>query len=128
MRLSKLVWATVGAAALVAVRPAAACGGSGIRCGCHWEPAVTWYAPNSPYPDYFIPPYPATSYLPVNYPGSSAETGIAVRNQLAVMGIPSLVPLPRPKAEKDEDNTPPKPGAKNPPKGGDKLPDLPGDR
>jgi hypothetical protein len=120
MRFSQLLWATVGAAALVVCRPAAAgecgcgCCDGGGHWGKDWEPAVTWYAPNPWYPNYFGPPYPATSYLPVFYPGSPAETGLFVRNQLALMGVP---PLP---ARTPEPLQLPKPSEKTPPKAGGK--------
>jgi hypothetical protein len=128
MRLSKVVWATLGAAALFACRGAAGeagCGcasGCGAGCGtgccgggdlkdklcqwgvtCHNEVAVMWYAPYPLYPNYFGPPYPATSYLPVSYAGGPAETAIAVRNQLNMMGIPP-VPL---KEDKGKETLPP---------------------
>jgi hypothetical protein len=144
MRLSKVVWATLGAAALFVGRPAlasepgcgsdcgASCGGDAC-CGrdsalkhkmckwgltCHNDPAVMWYAPNPWYPCafYFGPPYPATSYLPVSYGGGPAETAVAVRNQLAMMGVPPLAP-------KKEVLPPPGGGDKKPPKNDDKVPD-----
>jgi hypothetical protein len=167
MRLSKVVWATLGAAALLACRPAvgsgpgcgcgsgcgASCGadtgcGCGGGCGmdgnlkqklckwgvtCHNDPAVPWYAPYPPYPVYFGPPYPATSYLPVSYAGSPAETAAAVHNQLVMMGVlqapakdgrKEVLPPPKggdkepPKADKE----PPK-ADKEPPKEDKKLPD-----
>jgi hypothetical protein len=128
MRFSKLVWVALGVAALVACQPAAAghCGCSGW--GGYWEPDVTWYAPNLWYPNYFGPPYPATSYLPVFYPGSPQETALFVRNQLALMGVP---PLPVREIEPlrpptPTEKTPPKPDNKPPKKDNVKLPEVPG--
>jgi hypothetical protein len=123
MRLSKLVLAGLGAAALLAGRPAAA---SNCWFGCgyhdHYEPSVTWYINCPWYPNYFGPPYPHTSYLPVFYPGTPAETAQAVHKQLVMMGIPPLTP-PKPQeplpAPKGEDKVPPK--AKD-----IELPEIPG--
>jgi hypothetical protein len=49
MRLWKLIWVTAGAGALFVGRHAAATEISWGRCW--FEPTVTWYAPNSPYPN-----------------------------------------------------------------------------
>jgi hypothetical protein len=93
---------------------------------CNYVPWVTWYAPNSPYPFYFGPPYPYTSYLPSFYSTPPELTGIRVKEELIHLGVypvpppketlpapkaPGLLPPPRPDEKKDDkngDNPPPK--------------------
>jgi hypothetical protein len=134
MRLSKLLVLVLATTAVVAARPAACvahegCCEGGLAAWYHtpFEPFVTWYAPNPWWPNYFGPPYPATDYLVVQYPGSPAETALAVRNQLAMMGIPPLgaktkEPLPPPRPE---DKEPPKGGARAPSRGPESFRNLP---
>jgi hypothetical protein len=124
MRLWKLIWVTAGAGALIVGRHAAA---GEISWGrCWWEPVLTWYAPNSPWPPYFIPPYPHTSYLPSFYPLPPPLTALAVKNQLVHMGaypVPlpketlpppnkETLPPPTPEGKKPEQAPPPKPEEK----------------
>ncbi len=121
MRLWKWIWVTAGAAALFAARPAAACPCNWF-CS-HYEPWVTWYAPNSPYPWYFGPPYPYTSYLPSFYATPPALTALKVKEELILMGAyPIPAPkerLPAPKADEKG------PGVLPPPKPEDKTPNPP---
>ncbi len=121
MRLWKLIWVTAGAATLFVGRHTAA---SEISWGrCWFYPVVTWYAPNSPYPNYFGPPYPYTSYLASFYPTPPFMTGLAVKEELIHMGaypVPApkeTLPPPVPEGKKVEEVPPPIPD-KNPKKDG----------
>jgi hypothetical protein len=106
MRIWKLIWVTAGAAALFTARPAAASPLTWVGCD-YYQAWVTWYAPNSPYPYYFGPPYPYTSYLPSFYETPPFMTGLKVKEELIHMGV---YPPPAPK----DTLPPPKSSDKNP--------------
>jgi hypothetical protein len=108
MRCKQWLWALLGTAVFVCAPPARA--DHSCRCHCNswfhssfhscFEPDVTYYAPNSPYPCYFGPPYPVTSYRTLVWLGTPEDTRRAVKSQLEAMGIyPPKEPLPKPKVE-----------------------------
>jgi hypothetical protein len=112
MSCKRLPWAVLAVVALLS--------GESARADHPWDahfhssyiPWVAWYAPNSPYPYYFGPPYPETDYRTVQWVGTPVETAIAVKNQLVMMGIYPTEPLPPPKPS--EKVPPPKPVDKGP--------------
>ncbi len=125
MRLWKLIWVTAGAGALFAARNAAA---TEIIWGrCEYDPLVTWYTQNTDlnFPNYFCPPYPYSDYLPSFYATPPVLTGLAVKQQLLLMGaypVPlpkETLPPPIPEGKRPEQILPPpKPGDNNPAKEG----------
>jgi hypothetical protein len=129
MRCKRISWAALGVAAFLAGETARA-DSQWPECFCrhHYTPYVTWYAPNSPYPYYFGPPYPETDYRTLTWVGTPQETAIAVKNQLVLMGIYPKEPLPPPKpGDKKPGESIPKPkekgsGAEETPRGEGKTP------
>jgi hypothetical protein len=118
MRLSKLLWLTVGATAFLAARPARApaCDDylDQFWAWCNRDFLVTWYIPAPPYPNYFGPPYPTPDYQVVPYAGLPIDTANIVRERLITMGIyppppPPKEQLPPPKADGKEKLPPPPP-------------------